>query len=53
MCQIPKTQKAAVIESHEKPVEIKTISVPTPGPDDVLVKIEYTGVCHTDLHAAE
>ncbi|ORY06861.1 GroES-like protein [Basidiobolus meristosporus CBS 931.73] len=53
MCQIPKTQKAAVIESHDKPVEIQTIPVPTPGPDDVLVKIEYTGVCHTDLHAAE
>ncbi|KAJ5149164.1 hypothetical protein N7448_000742 [Penicillium atrosanguineum] len=22
-----------------------------PGPDEVLVKIRYTGVCHTDLHA--
>ncbi|ORY00717.1 GroES-like protein [Basidiobolus meristosporus CBS 931.73] len=53
MCQIPKTQKAAVVESHEKPIEIKSISVPTPGPDDVLVKIEYTGVCHSDLHIAE
>ncbi|KAK9663710.1 alcohol dehydrogenase [Basidiobolus ranarum] len=53
MCQIPKTQKAAVIESHTKPIEIKTISVPTPGPDDVLVKIEYTGVCHSDLHIAK
>ncbi|KAK9723349.1 alcohol dehydrogenase [Basidiobolus ranarum] len=51
--EIPKTQKAAVIESHDKPVEIKEISVPQPGPEDVLVKIEYTGVCHTDLHAAE
>ncbi|ORY08091.1 GroES-like protein, partial [Basidiobolus meristosporus CBS 931.73] len=53
MCQIPKTQKATVVESHEKPIEIKSISVHTPGPDDVLVKIEYTGVCHSDLHIAE
>ena len=29
-----------------------TIStVPKPGPDEVLVNIKYSGVCHTDLHA--
>lgn len=22
-----------------------------PGPDEVLVNIKYSGVCHTDLHA--
>ena len=25
--------------------------VPKPGPDEVLVNIKYSGVCHTDLHA--
>ena len=27
------------------------IPVPKPGPDEVLVNIKYSGVCHTDLHA--
>ncbi|EXK23378.1 hypothetical protein FOMG_19842 [Fusarium oxysporum f. sp. melonis 26406] len=22
-----------------------------PGPDEVLVNVKYSGVCHTDLHA--
>lgn len=27
------------------------IPVKKPGPDEVLVNIKYSGVCHTDLHA--
>ena len=27
--------------------------VPTPGPGEALVKLISSGVCHTDLHAAE
>jgi alcohol dehydrogenase, propanol-preferring len=29
----------------------KKIAVPTPGPDEVLINVKYSGVCHTDLHA--
>ena len=29
----------------------KNIPVQKPGPDEVLVNIKYSGVCHTDLHA--
>lgn len=29
----------------------KKIPVQKPGPDEVLVNIKYSGVCHTDLHA--
>jgi len=29
----------------------KKIPVPSPGPDEVLINIKYSGVCHTDLHA--
>ncbi|KAA8566032.1 hypothetical protein EYC84_009833 [Monilinia fructicola] len=29
----------------------KKIPVREPGPDEVLVNIKYSGVCHTDLHA--
>lgn len=37
----------------EKPGHLvhKQIPVSQPGPDEILVKIRYTGVCHTDLHA--
>ena len=27
------------------------IPVQKPGPDEVLVNVKYSGVCHTDLHA--
>ena len=29
----------------------KEIDVQQPGPDEVLVNIKFSGVCHTDLHA--
>ncbi|MEZ5169412.1 MAG: alcohol dehydrogenase catalytic domain-containing protein [Acidimicrobiia bacterium] len=32
-------------------LEIDTIPVPDPGPDEVLVSVEHCGVCGTDLHA--
>jgi propanol-preferring alcohol dehydrogenase len=44
-------QWAQVIYQKGGPVEFKEIPVPEPGPDEVLVNIKYSGVCHTDLHA--
>ncbi|CAG9981067.1 unnamed protein product [Clonostachys byssicola] len=32
-------------------IELQDIAVPTPGPGDVLVKLEVTGVCHSDHHS--
>ena len=29
----------------------KKIPVAKPGPDEVLINIKFSGVCHTDLHA--
>ena len=51
MPEIPKEQWAQVIEKTGGPVEYKKIPVQKPGPDEVLVNIKYSGVCHTDLHA--
>lgn len=48
---IPEKQWAQVTEKSGGPVIYKQIAVPKPGPDEVLVKIHYSGVCHTDLHA--
>ncbi|OAA74795.1 alcohol dehydrogenase 1 [Akanthomyces lecanii RCEF 1005] len=51
MVQIPTEQMAQVIEAVGGPLSFKKIPVAKPGPDEVLVNIKYSGVCHTDLHA--
>ncbi|MBT0567185.1 zinc-dependent alcohol dehydrogenase [Williamsia sp. CHRR-6] len=44
--------KAAVVTAFDKPLEIQDVPVPEIGPDEVLVQMETTGLCHTDIHAA-
>ncbi|KAI5287406.1 alcohol dehydrogenase [Ascosphaera acerosa] len=51
--EIPEMQWAQVLLEDGKTIEYKQIPVPKPGPSEILVKIVYTGVCHTDLHAAQ
>ncbi|RHZ67321.1 zinc-dependent alcohol dehydrogenase [Aspergillus thermomutatus] len=48
---IPSMQWAQVAEKVGGPLVLKQIPVAQPGPDEILVKIRYSGVCHTDLHA--
>ncbi|KAJ6108586.1 Alcohol dehydrogenase 1 [Penicillium sp. IBT 18751x] len=50
------TQIAAVVPpSGSSATSLVAISsthpVPEPGDDDVLIKLEYSGVCHSDLHS--
>jgi alcohol dehydrogenase, propanol-preferring len=45
--------KAARIIKTNEPLEIKDISIPKPKSDQVLVKVESAGVCHSDLHLWE
>ncbi|CAN3376403.1 hypothetical protein DIURU_004297 [Diutina rugosa] len=47
---IPKTQTAAIFHTPGKDLHLDTIAVPTPQPNELLVKLKYSGVCHTDLH---
>lgn len=44
-------QKVQGVIAREKgaDVEVTTIVIPEPGPNDVVVKVQATGVCHTDL----
>ena len=42
--------KATVFYAPNKPLAIEDVPVPSPGPEDVLVKVAACGVCHTDLH---
>jgi len=44
--------KAAVVRSFDRPLEIEELPIPVPGPEQVLVRIETSGLCHTDIHAA-
>ena len=45
------TQTVQGVIAREKgaPVEVVDILIPEPGPNDVVVKVQATGVCHTDL----
>ncbi len=47
-----KKMHAAVVEHFGKPLVLRELEIPTPGPGEILVKTEACGVCHTDLHAA-
>jgi propanol-preferring alcohol dehydrogenase len=44
--------KAAVVTDFQTPLEIQDLPIPTPGPGQVLVRMETSGLCHTDIHAA-
>lgn len=48
-----KTMEAAVVRALGQPLSIEEVPVPTPRAGEALVKIVASGVCHTDLHAAD
>jgi propanol-preferring alcohol dehydrogenase len=43
---------AAVVHSFDQPLVIEERPTPTPGPGQLLVRVEASGLCHTDIHAA-
>jgi alcohol dehydrogenase, propanol-preferring len=45
--------KAAVVHQYKQPLKVEDIEKPVPGPDEVLIRVEACGVCHSDLHLAE
>lgn len=47
------TMQAAVVRAFGDDLTIEDVPLPTPGPGQALVKLVTSGVCHTDLHAAE
>jgi propanol-preferring alcohol dehydrogenase len=47
------TMNAAVVHGFGERLSMERVPIPTPGPGEVLVRIHATGVCHTDLHAAD
>ncbi|KAH6625683.1 chloride channel [Boeremia exigua] len=49
---IPKTCKGGVVvnEGPDFHVEVQDVPTPEPGPTDVLIKLNATGICHSDIH---
>lgn len=43
--------QAAVSRDAGKPLQIEEVELADPGPDEVLIKIVATGVCHTDAES--
>jgi alcohol dehydrogenase, propanol-preferring len=44
--------RAAVVRAFGQPLVIEERPVPEPGPGQVVVRMEASGLCHTDIHAA-
>ena len=45
--------RAAVVTGFGDPLQIVEMDLPTPGFGEALVRLETSGICHTDLHAAQ
>src|SRR3982751_6942494 len=45
--------KAAVLHEVNKPLVIEDVSLPKPGPREVLIRTSAAGLCHSDLHFME
>ena len=44
--------KAAVVNDFSKPLVLQDVPKPEPGAGEIVVRIETSGLCHTDIHAA-
>jgi propanol-preferring alcohol dehydrogenase len=42
-----------LLDAPGRPLRSAEVSVPTPGPNEVLLRIEACGVCRTDLHVVD
>jgi propanol-preferring alcohol dehydrogenase len=41
---------AAVLERAGQPLRVMSVPRPEPGPGEILVRLEASGICHTDVH---
>src|SRR5262245_35340673 len=46
------TMRAAVVHDFEAPLLVERVPKSVPGEGQALVRIEASGLCHTDIHAA-
>ena len=45
--------KTAVVRAFGQPLVIEDRPIPGPGPGQVAIRMEASGLCHTDIHAAQ
>ena len=50
---MPREAQGVIAAGKGEPVRLETVIVPDPGPGEVLVRVQASGVCHTDLHYRE
>ena len=46
---MPQQVRGVIARTQGAPVEVATITIPDPGPGEVIVRVQACGVCHTDL----
>ena len=46
------TMRAAVVHELGVTLSVEQVPRPEPGPDEIVVRVEASGLCHTDIHAA-
>ncbi|HEY6631323.1 MAG TPA: alcohol dehydrogenase catalytic domain-containing protein [Rhizobiaceae bacterium] len=47
---MPEVMLAAVLEGFGRPLRLAQVSRPEPGPGQILIRLEASGVCHSDVH---
>ena len=50
---MPREVRGVIAGGKGEAVRLETIIVPDPGPGEVVVRVQASGVCHTDLHYRE
>jgi propanol-preferring alcohol dehydrogenase len=45
--------KAAIVREFKQPLSLEDVEKPAIASDEVLIKVEACGVCHSDLHIAQ
>jgi alcohol dehydrogenase, propanol-preferring len=53
MLVVPKTMTAMVLEKTGAPLVRRSVAVPSPKQNQILVKVHACGVCRTDLHVVD
>src|SRR5215475_7984862 len=46
---MPQQVRGVIARAKKQPVEVVDITIPDPGPGEVVVAVQACGVCHTDL----
>jgi hypothetical protein len=48
----PRSYRAAVVHDFHSPLTVQEVSAPALEPGQIRVRVEASGLCHTDIHAA-